>query len=1140
MKNIKRGCDQNSFDGKTLARLFLLIIMLGLYSLTLSAESITEDEAKDKARQFLLEKSGVSRRGGRVAPVGAASQLRTAEAKDAFFVFNVDSAGGFVVVSGDDRMPAVLGYSYSGTYKSDDIPDNMRAWLEGYAEQYEYLQTHSDAEAVSLTSVSGGKISPLLSCHWGQGSPYNDKCPKIDGQSTLTGCVATAMAQIMYYHQWPKQTSKTILGYNTSSNKISIPDIGVTSIDWDNIVPFYDRYETYRQNDAVATLMYLCGASVKMYYGLDWSGASTRDAADAFGEYFDYDPINISRVYRSSYTSDVWNQLIYDELKAKRPVLYSGFKDGDIFVGHAFVVDGYDDNDYFHVNWGWESSYDNYFLLSALLNYNSLQDAIIGIEPRYLPATSITINLSEAQMAIDERLDLTIELSPSDANPRVIWKSSNPEIASVNDSGVVTGVAAGTSTITATTTDGTNLSASCLVTVEPYVLKGQCGTSLSYVLDDKYVLTITGTGMMYSFTSSNQPWKTYADKIVSISLPEGITSIGSYAFYDCSAVESVDIPQNVTYIDDYAFIMCTSLESVTCMARTVPTIASGAAFFGVPLSHATLSVPYSALNAYKSATTWKSFGAIEPIFLPATSITMNLSEAQMAIDERVDLTVELSPSDANPRVIWKSSDPEVAAVDDSGVVRGVAAGTSTITATTTDGTDLSATCQVTVEPYFLKGKCGTNLSYVLDDKYVLTITGTGSMNSYTSSNQPWKKYADKIVSVCLPEGITSIGSYAFSGCSAVESVEIPENVTYIGSYAFQNCSAIETFTCTANRIPNMGNNVFSGMNQSDATLIVKDELLGTYKSSSQWKEFGTIIAFEDLPSPLQYYTYDGEESVLSNKSDWEELLANTPNAIAYADSEHKNWATRHRNVLVKNTDNSYKCADFLLTDLSQGYSSSASEAIKTGFYTPVSFTATKGEYKRQAYAGYNTLCLPFSFKASELSSSAKVFTFDSYDEDKSKVVFKAVSGTIEAGWPCIVKEKTEVEWTVNLAGKTIDANLPNEDSYMRGTYVTTDMYQGKGYGPRSTDNKFAPLTQYLHPFRACLLLGEQNDADARGSISVVFMDEDGATVIDKINASVNVADVPKAIYTLSGQRVNEVKRSGLYIVNGKKQYIEVK
>jgi len=313
------------------------------------------------------------------------------------------------------------------------------------------------------------------------------------------------------------------------------------------------------------------------------------------------------------------------------------------------------------------------------------------------------------------------------------------------------------------------------------------------------------------------------------------------------------------------------------------------------------------------------------------------------------------------------------------------------------------------------------------------------------------------------------------------------------------------------------------------------------KDGTNWEEYDGSDPSESEIT-LKCVSYGNPTYEFIYESAWEDLQEMNPNAIGVVSSKDANWAKSQKNVLVEyinDSKTSYTCPYFELTDLTYGYNV-ATEVAKTGFYTPVSFKVTKGSYKRLAYAGYNTLCLPFSFKASELSSSAKVFTFDSYDADKTKVVFKSVSGTIAAGTPCIVKEKTNVVWNVNLAGKTIEAALPLEESHMRGTYVTTDHYQGKGYSPRRSDNKFAPLTQYLHPFRACFSVSDLNNVGARGSLSAVFLDEDGATVIDEINAAGGAANDSKTIYTLSGQRINEVKRSGIYIVNGEKQYIEVK
>ena len=361
-------------------RIFVLQLTLLLLSVYAFATPISESDAREKAARFMLSKkqggTSSARSAQRFGGSAYEASLTSVESQEAYYVFNIDSVNGYVIVSGDDRMPDVLGYSYHGTYNPKEIPDNMRAWLQGYAEEYQYLQSHSDAKGASLTSVTGDAVLPLLDCKWNQRFPYNSLCPKINGQNTLTGCVATAMAQVMYYHQWPKQTTKTIPAYTTKSAGISMPQIEVTTIDWDNMVPSYgNKGGTSVQNQAVAKLMLLCGSAVQMNYGLD--GSSAYCNPNVLTEYFGYNKLSVSEVIRGSYKSDIWNQMIYDEVKDGRPVLYSGQgREG----GHQFVIDGYDMDDYFHVNWGWGGYEDNYFLLSSLNGYNSDQRAIIGLE----------------------------------------------------------------------------------------------------------------------------------------------------------------------------------------------------------------------------------------------------------------------------------------------------------------------------------------------------------------------------------------------------------------------------------------------------------------------------------------------------------------------------------------------------------------------------------------------------------------------------------------------------------------------------------------------------------------------------------------------------------------------------------------
>lgn len=352
-------------------------MLLLLNVILMQAAPITQSEALRKAAEFVINGNGGNARSmiKGVDNIGSVSATLTiAESRDAYYAINLPDNGGYVIVSGDDNMPAVLGYSESGSYDADKLPVNMRSWLEGYAEQYAYLQNHSNVKPASLTAVTGTPILPMLNTHWDQEAPFNDLCPMVGDERTVTGCVATAMAQIMYYHQWPRKTKQAIPAYTTETRHILIPERGVTTIDWDNMTV-----------SSMATLMSLCGSSVEMDYNLGGEGRPGSSAplnyvGTSLVKYFDYKEEGLAYEVSKNYSTDVWNQKIYDELQNGRPVIYSGQGIG----GHAFIIDGYSGSDYFHVNWGWGGSHDGYFLLNALTpngyNFNLNQAAVVGIE----------------------------------------------------------------------------------------------------------------------------------------------------------------------------------------------------------------------------------------------------------------------------------------------------------------------------------------------------------------------------------------------------------------------------------------------------------------------------------------------------------------------------------------------------------------------------------------------------------------------------------------------------------------------------------------------------------------------------------------------------------------------------------------
>lgn len=300
--------------------------------------------------------------------------------QESYYVFPNANSKGFTIVSGDDRLPEIVGYSSQGSYDENNLPEGFVSFMKAYQNLYNKVNL-GDAEALknlaeikawrnkkNASAASTSAVAPLLrNIEWDQTSPYNNMCPKYDSvHVAATGCVATAMAQVMAYYKYPKQLKADIPGYVNRWNGIpmEIPTItreeGV--YDWDNMLPKYNKEAnaTQQQKDAVAKLMYHCGAAVRMSYGPE-SGAAV--SSSKLAKYFGYDADLMMDLSRSSFTLDKWMQIIDAELAAGRPVLYGGQSSEN---GHQFICDGKDENGLYHINWGWSGNQNAYFDLSIL------------------------------------------------------------------------------------------------------------------------------------------------------------------------------------------------------------------------------------------------------------------------------------------------------------------------------------------------------------------------------------------------------------------------------------------------------------------------------------------------------------------------------------------------------------------------------------------------------------------------------------------------------------------------------------------------------------------------------------------------------------------------------------------------------
>ena len=357
------------------------------------ANPIDKQQARRLAAQF-AESRGAQLKG---EPLRAPGRT-TATEQQPLYVFNTDGNQGFVIVSGDDRAETILGYTEQGQYDEDALPENFRWWLEMTAKEIEALSLQGDVqrEAPARKVKTHRAITPLLVTEWNQGSAteegyiYNTLCPTINGKHCITGCVATAGAQIMYYYQWPKKATSVVPGYTREgSSADTSKDLPAITFDWAKMKPTYSSADQGTASaKAVAELMLYCGYAARMDYGLDGSGAATSILAEGMAQYFDYDPYTYHTVYRNSYTIDEWDELIYGELAASRPIVYSG---SSLSGGHAFICDGYDGEGLYHFNWGWGGSYNGFFTLQATnpylqgentsVGYVFDQYATIGIQP---------------------------------------------------------------------------------------------------------------------------------------------------------------------------------------------------------------------------------------------------------------------------------------------------------------------------------------------------------------------------------------------------------------------------------------------------------------------------------------------------------------------------------------------------------------------------------------------------------------------------------------------------------------------------------------------------------------------------------------------------------------------------------------
>jgi len=391
--------------------IFTVLLLLLTYNLAIS-KPVSENSAQIVGRNFVATRHNASAQNKTGATLTLAYKslsssptlsANTTSPQAVYYIFN--TGNGFVVIAGDDAASPILAYSNEGNFDSKKISSSVSYMLGNYQSQIEYIIANNipatsaisakwDAliNNKSLSALATSTVSPLMSTTWNQLPYYNFDCPYDNTKDsfTVTGCVATAMAQVLKFWGYPS-TGSGFYSYSDPHYGTQSANFSSTTYDW-NAMP----NSVTSTNNAVATLMYHCGVSVNMNYGVEESSSYVISAASpvtncaeyALKTYFGYSG-SLKGLARSSYDDADWINLLEKELNAGRPVIYAGYGSQG---GHCFDFDGYDGNNYFHVNWGWGGIDNGYFSIDALNpsvlgtgggggGFNGDQQAIIGIEP---------------------------------------------------------------------------------------------------------------------------------------------------------------------------------------------------------------------------------------------------------------------------------------------------------------------------------------------------------------------------------------------------------------------------------------------------------------------------------------------------------------------------------------------------------------------------------------------------------------------------------------------------------------------------------------------------------------------------------------------------------------------------------------
>ena len=903
----------------------MLLAALALMAMRLGAASVDADAARSRASSFLQ-----SQRQGRLSAPNVALRLAHAEpstvsaGQTAYYVFNSEGGDAFVIVAGDDRAEEILGYG-DGSLDMNDLPCNLQWWLDQYKAQIEWLI--NQPEVVTPTPVRARAddlvIEPLLKTIWHQVTPFNDMCPVIDGETSATGCIATAMAQVMNYWKYPAQVPP-LPGYVTQWTRYDIPPLPGAVLDWDNILDVYIPGD-YSEEEAaaVATLLRYCGQGCFMEYSPTGSGAWQEDQLMALKR-FGYNH-EARCLYRDECEDVQWHGMIEEELSNDRPVLYTGTSYNGT---HAFVLDGYKAGKY-HVNWGWGGG-NGYYVLDALgsgdSEFNYYQSMQYHVFPDH-EGTSVQSYDFEVSGICYKRVGDAAEVvrrnimnncySGSIVIPETVTHDGQTlavttiapyafmdcmEVTDVLLPPSVTNIGANAfyrcSAMTTIHIQGNNkkfgkdVFAICNGLREVYtddveswatmefVSKSSCPLPYGPMLFDKKGNAITDVVIPASVDKiGDNAFNNYA-YLRSVVIEEGVTAIGNNTFNGCYGLTSVTLPQSLRSIGDHAFDDCTqlsdlmlpqSLESIGvyafygCEGLTHVDIPGSVKVLGDVSFGACTNLTHVTFNPGLTRVGEYAFYdclSLDDVELPSTVTSIGYAAFwNCSIMSNVTLNDNLQ--ELGDFAFYECGSLQRIVIPSSVTLVGVNAfmDCSSLSTIVMDG------CSPHVESGAFKSCSQLARVEVRDLSSWCNIT----FDDYQANPLYFARHlymnGEEVCDLAIPAGVKCINDYAFIRCESLNTLTMSNDVESVGEQAFKDCKKL-TVATLGDGVRTIGEKAFHGCSK------LMDFTFGKRMKTSEMYAFGSCNALVRITSRAVTPPY------LKGKSIFPDKVYN--NAIVYA------------------------------------------------------------------------------------------------------------------------------------------------------------------------------------------------------------------------------------------------------------------